>query len=306
MELYKKHRPTKLSELIGQDTAVGVLTDLGKKKRIPHFLLLTGGSGQGKTTLARILKTKLKCSDQDFTELNCADFRGVDMVRDIRRAITLAPLAGPCRIWLIDEAHQMTRVGQEACLKMLEDTPEHVHFIFATTDPAKLIKTIKTRATEINLRPLSDTDMRVLLDRVCVAEEKKFDDDVLNKIVRHAYGSPRKALVILNSIFDKQDVDEQLEAIEKGDSQAEGIQLARALLNTRSSWSDVAGILKIVEGEPESLRYLVLGYCSTVMLGGGKMAGRAYDIADAFRDNFFDTKKVGLVLSCWEVMHGEG
>src|SRR5690606_3369465 len=108
---------------------------------IPHAMLFTGPSGCGKTTLARILRVKLRCSDNDFQEINAADFRGIDSIRSMRQQVGAAPLGGDSRIWLIDEAHSMTADAQNAFLKLLEDTPRHVYFFLATTDPQKLKKT---------------------------------------------------------------------------------------------------------------------------------------------------------------------
>ena len=154
-ELYKKHRPKNLKRVFGQSVAIGTLKPLIEAKQVPHSLLLTGPSGCGKTTLARILVKELKCAKADFMEVNCADFRGIDTVRDIRTRMMQAPIGGDCRVWLIDEAHMLTSAAQTAFLKMLEDTPDHIYFFLATTHPQKLLKTIKTRCTEIKLKEMT-------------------------------------------------------------------------------------------------------------------------------------------------------
>lgn len=312
MELYHKYRPTKLSQVVGQPDAIRILKGFGSKK-LPHFLLFTGPSGCGKTTIARILKGLLKCHDRDFYELNCADIRGIDMIRDIRSRMNQAPMGGRCRIWLIDEAHRLTGDAQNALLKMLEDTPSHVYFFMATTDPQKLLKTIKTRATEIKVKLLKDKEMaELLLDIIGkevsgITDENGDDlseisDDVVDRIVDVAEGSPRKALVILNQIIGIPSENEQLDAIASSDTKAQAIELARALLNPRSTWPSVAKILKDLDDDPEQLRYMVLGYCSSVLLSGGAMAGRAFAIIEVFADNFYDSKKAGLVAACYEVV----
>src|SRR5678816_4466960 len=111
-ELYKRIRPKRLKDLIGQDGAVKSIEKLLASSKMPHALLLTGPSGCGKTTIARILKAHLHCSDQDFFERNCADFRSVDDIREIRRHLDLRPLGGESRIWLIDECHKLTNDAQ--------------------------------------------------------------------------------------------------------------------------------------------------------------------------------------------------
>lgn len=304
VELYRRHRPAKFSEVVGQDDVVRMLVDMGKRKAVPHFLLFTGPSGCGKTTLARILRQKLKCSDFDFKELNCADFRGIDMVREIRNQAELKALNGDCRVWLIDEAHRLTTDAQNAFLKLLEDTPSHVYFFLATTDPQKLLATIKTRATEVKVRSVKDDEMEKLVRKVYESEcGVGLHDEVCEKLVRVAEGSPRKALVLLAQAMTAEDLKDQIATIEAGDSSREGIELARALMQGKS-WKSVADILKNVDGEPEGIRRLVLGYCSSVLLGGGSGADQAFWIMDCFSRNFYDTGKAGLISASYEVLAG--
>ena len=155
MELYKKYRPKNFKRIVGQPTITEQLTSMTRSNQFPHSSLFSGPSGCGKTTLARIMRNKLDCGDQDFQEVNCADFRGIDMVRDIRNRMNLAPIGGECRVWLIDEAHQLSSQAQNAFLKILEDTPSHVYFMLATTDPQKLIPTIRTRCAEFKVSSLN-------------------------------------------------------------------------------------------------------------------------------------------------------
>lgn len=303
-ELYRRHRPVSFKQVIGQPDAVKILNEMVKNSRIPHAILFTGGSGCGKTTLARILRVKLDCGESDFMEINAADFRGIDMVREIRNRMNLSPIGGTTRIYLIDEAHQLSSQAQNALLKMLEDTPKHVYFFMATTDPLKLLSTIRTRCTEVKLKELSPAAMKELLLSVADKEGIELGEEVLDRLIEHAEGSARKALVILNQVMGLPDEDARMNAIENSDHKSKGIELARALLNPGTKWAEVALLLKGLEEEPESIRYLVLGYASNVMLGGGKMAPRAFKIADIFQHNFYDSKRAGLVLACWAVVNG--
>src|SRR6516162_10204948 len=109
MELYKKYRPTCFNDVIGQDAAVLTLTKLIRAKKVPHALILSGPSGVGKTTIARILQKVLDCADWSFEEINAADTRGIDTVRAVRQSMSLAPIGGKSRIFLFDEAHQLTK-----------------------------------------------------------------------------------------------------------------------------------------------------------------------------------------------------
>ena len=302
MELYKKHRPKKFEDLIGQSTAVRLLSKKMKSNNLPHTLLLTGPSGCGKTTVARILKRVLNCSKADYREINTADHRGIEDIREINRRMRQAPIDGDCRIWLIDEAHKLTNDAQNAFLKMLEDTPKHVYFILATTNPQKLIKTIRTRSTQIDLKSLSNKDLEKLL--LSISEQEKFDlpEDVSNKIIENSDGSARTALVLLDQIIEL-DEEDMIDAIAKASSEQQGFAVARALHNPKIRWSAMAKILKEVEKEEaETIRWIVLGYAKKVILSCSGLEGRAYNIIDAFRDHFYDSKHAGLAAACYEVV----
>jgi DNA polymerase-3 subunit gamma/tau len=300
LELYKKHRPTKLSELVGQDDAVKMLRQMGKTHSIPHCILLTGPSGCGKTTIARILKRMLNCSDFDFNEMNIADARGIDVVREIRNRMGLAPIGGSVRVWLLDECARATTDFQNGILKILEDTPKHVYFFLATTEPQKLLGTIKTRATEIKVKALKDRDMDVLLQLTSEKEKFVLSESVREKIVESADGSPRKALVLLNQVMGLSSEEDQLAVVSAGVASAQSIELCRALLNPKVRWSEISKILKTLEEEPESLRRMVLGYANAVLLNSG--SARAYDMITCFEKNYFDSGKAGLAASCFELL----
>jgi DNA polymerase-3 subunit gamma/tau len=305
MELYKKYRPKTFKGVLGQEAAVSSLVKLIEKGQVPHAILLSGPSGCGKTTIARILKNVLQCSDADFTELNCADFKGIDMIRDIRRHSSLHPLAGKCRMWVIDEAHKLTNDAQNAFLKILEDTPSHVYFVLCTTDPQKLLKTIITRCTEIKLQPLSHKDLTLLIQRVAYKEGAQLSEEVVDEIVEAADGSARKALVILEQVLQLPP-EQQVDAVRSMSlNKDKAIDLARALIDPRTQWADVAKILSNLDDDPEAVRNLVLEYARKVLLGGGKLAPRAFKVIDVFSANFWDSKRAGLAAACYEVLHFE-
>lgn len=302
-ELYKTYRPKALSEILGQSGAVASLERLIKSNKIPHAILLTGPSGVGKTTIARILKQHLRCSDVDFFESNCADARGVEDIREIRRRINYRPMSGLSRIWLIDECHKMTNDAQNALLKMLEDTPSHVYFMLGTTNPEKLIKAIHTRCSQIKLTAMKPLEIVAVLTRVIKKEKMEVSEDVIDAIVEAAEGSARKALVILEQAGYLDDDEAQLRAVMATSlAKDAAIDLARLLINPRPSWAEVAKVLsQLSDEEPESIRYAVLGYMRSIMLKGGKIAPRAYAVVDVFSRNFFDSKHAGLAAACWEV-----
>jgi len=302
MELYKKYRPSKLKEIFGQNNTVKMLRQMIKQNRIPHTLLFTGPSGCGKTTLARILRRKLNCGKADFVEKNC---RKIEEIREIRSRMNQVPISGETRIWLLDEAHQLTSDAQNEFLKMLEDTPSHIYFMLTTTNPQKLKNTIKTRCTEIAVKKLQDKTMSNLLAYVCKKEKIKITEEVEEKIIENSDGSARKALVFLNQIMDLDDEEDMLEAIKKASAEVQASLIVKALLNPRTKWDEMAKILKETSTEePEQVRWMILGYVKAVLLSGGKFSGRAYIIIDAFRDHFYDSKHAGLAAAAYEVIVG--
>lgn len=299
-ELYKKYRPSSLKGIIGNEATVRTLANMLERKTLPHTLLLQGPSGCGKTTLARILQAQLSCSEMDFAELNCSDFRGVDTIREIARQMHLAPTGGVARIWLLDEVHQMTKDAQNAALKILEDTPNHVYFFLCTTDPQKLIPTIKNRCCQLSVELLKREQLKKLIGRVLKREGEELSEELVEDITEASAGSARKALVILDRVLNLPESDRE-DAIKNDPEEKEVIELCRALIKGEQ-WSRVASLLKAIKTEPENVRYAVLGYARACLLGGKN--ARAALVIDAFADNFYDSKEAGLALACYEIIEG--
>lgn len=298
MELYKKHRPTSFAQIAGNTTVVHTLEEMVAKKKLPHCILLHGPSGCGKTTIARILKDVLCCSDLDWKEMNCSDRNSVDDVRDIIKKVSLSPSKGKCRIWMLDEFHRMSTGGQDAALKLLEDTPSHAYFILCSSEPQKIISTIKNRATQFQVKPLSDTEMTALLKKIATTEGKKISDKHLELIVDYVGGSARAGLVALEYMLSLPE-GERKEALVKMEEDEEAITLCRALI-AKKSWATIAGILKGLKQDPETVRWSVLGYANTVLLNTGQF--QAYHVICCFSNNFYDSKKAGLASACYEAV----
>lgn len=302
-ELYRRFRPKTFAEIVGQQEAVRVLMEKVKSRSVPHALLLAGPSGVGKTTIARILRRELGCGKNDYQELDVGDNRGIDTARQLKRTISLAPMSGKCRIVLLDEVHRSTSDFQSAILKLLEDCPAHVYFILATTEPDGLLPTIRTRCTHLALKPLSESDLRVLvgmtLKKTGYPNWEKTSGAVVNKIVEVSEGSARKALVLLEKVIGLKDEREQLDAIESEGVKKSAESIAK-LLMSRAKWPEVSACLKSLEGEDaERIRRMILGYARAVLLSGNGKGSRAYFILDAFDGSLFHSGHPGLARCCF-------
>ena len=296
--LHIKYRPKTLAEFMGNRALKDSLQSiLDREEGLQRAILFTGPSGCGKTTLARIIKNKLGCSDMDFVELNAANVRGIDTIREIGRSSRFYPLSGKVKVYLFDEVHQVTKDAQNAMLKLLEDTPPYVYFILATTEPEKLLKTLKNRCAIYEVRALRKAEITALLNKVLRLEGvADFPVEAINQIVRVSEGSPRQALVILDQVVDITDEKILMEAIvEASIKQKTVIDLCRSLI--KGDWEEVKQILKNLDEDPEKVRLAIANYLTSVLLnnGGKKIA----DMLMFFTDSFMYGGKPMLVSSCY-------
>ena len=224
--LYRKYRPKVFDDVIGQNHVTSTLSNEVRENKLSHAYLFTGSRGTGKTTCARILAKAVNCLDPvdgnpcneceickgidngsilDVIEIDAASNRGVDNIRDLRDEANFTPSKAKYRIYIIDEVHMLTIEAFNALLKTLEEPPEHVKFILATTEIHKLPATILSRCQRFDFRRISPEDISSRLQKVCDAEGLTLDSDASMLISRIADGGMRDALSLLDQCASNSD-----------------------------------------------------------------------------------------------------
>lgn len=203
--LYRKYRPSKFKEVLGQDHIIKALTGAIKEHQISHAYLFAGGRGTGKTSVARILASELGSSEKDIYEIDAASNRGIDEVRALREAVSTLPYESKYKIYIVDEVHMLTKEAFNALLKTLEEPPAHVIFILATTEIEKLLDTVVSRCQVFIFKKPNREILKKMLESVAQSEGYKLDAGSLDLVAIMADGSYRDALGILQKIINASD-----------------------------------------------------------------------------------------------------
>lgn len=301
VEWTQKYRPGALKEMVLPGHLSSMLKNMIKQGEIPHFVMLSGEAGTGKTTLARILAKSILNSKAE--EYNSSDFRGIDFVREITGHMRRPSVYGKTTFHIFDEVHKLTNDAQNAFLKFLEDMPDFSYVVFCTTEPMKLIPAIRSRATEIQIPLVTEKDMEARLLEIADLENVgDVETEVLDTIHELCRGSMRKAVNLFqNWVISGKDFEVLQRTVDE--ESPEIVDLCRGLLN--GTWKGVQTILKKLQAEPESVRYAVLGYMTTVLLSAGKNEVASI-VIDYFSEPFYNSGKAGLANACYKSMHDEG
>jgi DNA polymerase III subunit gamma/tau len=291
LALYRKYRPATFAEVRGQEHVTEPLRQALKSGRINHAYLFSGPRGCGKTSSARIMARSLNCVNGptpdpcgvcescvalapagpgsiDVIEIDAASHGGVDDARDLRERAFYAPVSGRYKIYIIDEAHMVTSQGFNALLKLVEEPPSHLKFIFATTEPEKVIATIRSRTHHYPFRLMPPSVMSGLLTDILTSESVSFEPSVIPLVVQAGGGSARDSLSILDQLL--------------AGSDESGIRYDRAV--SLLGYTDASLLDEIVAAFANGDGAGVFRVVNRVIEGGHEPRRFATDMLDRFRD----------------------
>jgi DNA polymerase-3 subunit gamma/tau len=260
--LYRKYRPSNFAEVVGQDHVVSVLEASIKKGNISHAYLFAGSRGTGKTSIARILAHEIGVHENDIYEMDAASQSGVDDIRALTDGVNTMPFQSKYKVYILDEAHMLSKAAWNALLKTLEEPPAHVIFVLATTELEKVPETVISRCQTFAFKKPSEQMLKEVINEAAKKEGKKLENDAVELIALLGDGSYRDAYGILQKVITvssgkeisggdvekvtgapkHQTVNEVLLAISKGDS----AKALEALSSATKSGTDIKTFLKLL------------------------------------------------------------
>lgn len=308
--LYNQYRPQTFDDVVGQSAATKALQQTLKRKSARAFLL-SGPSGTGKTTLARIAASTVGAKSADaMWELDAAIRTGAEDMRAIIDQIKYRPISGDPRVMIIDECHGLSRQAWDSLLKSIEEPPAWLYWFFCTTNLAKVPKTIVTRCVSLPLKPVSESVLAELLARVIKAERIELADDVDSLIIREANGSPRQLLANLEACIGAPNKKRAAELLKSAAETDAVIELARFIAGKGGSWRAAMAIYsRIPAGAAEGARIVVSAYLGKALQGAGSddAAAALLGKLDAFSAPYNANADPGsqLLLAIGRALYGE-
>lgn len=298
LSLAVKYRPLDFDHVYGQDGVKELLITHLALDSCPRVMLFYGPRGCGKTTVARIVANMLGARGRDLVEFNIAHTGGKDRAREIADNANYAPFESDVKIYIFDECHRATKDFQDALLKVIEEPPPYVYFIFCTTEEDRLLATIKSRCTPFEFSPLKSADLKKVIDNILESEDEVIDTSLVREIISQVDGDCRRAIKLLEMTFGVEEPN--IESILPIASRKDIRELCRALLDGKG-WKIVSGMLKgLREEDHEQIRRAVLRYMGKVLLSGDNI--RAYMILEAFSEPWHSVGGYnGLIYSCYAV-----
>lgn len=299
-----KYRPISFGEVVGQEPAVNALMTALDRKAAKSFLI-TGPSGTGKTTLARIAASYVGCEKRNLVEIDAATHTGIDAMRSVAEAATVTALGkSGTKVYIIDEAHRLSTQAWDSLLKVVEEPPKHLFWIFCSTDPAKIPATIKTRCAPIQTANVNADDLFELLEFVTEKEELDVHTDTLDLIVEKSNGSPRQALSTLSVVCDCKDTDEAERMIVDEATSEGAYELCRAMIARKPFTYTLSTLRKIEDQDAETVRRIVFAYFSKVAMSGNKSSfALASKALECFAAPYPNNAAMGYVLISLQDFH---
>jgi DNA polymerase-3 subunit gamma/tau len=295
-----KYRPAHLVEFFGNKAVVKVAQGLieDEEGRAQTYLF-TGEKGCGKTTLAKLLANEFGADDSSVVEIDCSQDRSIEMVRNVHNMMSSPPLVGSAKAFIVDESHQLPKLSQDGFLKDTEEPPDYAYFFLCSTEPNRIVGTLRDRCLELELKRLRLKDAVLFIAHICSLDNIEPSAREIRIILKASEGNPRKILkaLYLSKHSDVDSLKELLRFVDEDDPQVK--DLCRNILYKKGSTIKILNSLK--NKEPETTRKAVLSYMEKVILNPKdlKMVPKALHVSDCFSE-FPSNGFIDIILATFE------